>query len=118
MFVDRMKAFQNENLTDNFNFFLPSNYVNRFNFYLYKEITTLDKHVTNKGYHGREAALMPVPRPNIIKLSQPLSDAYKHTWCKNNKIAEIQQDKLVVNIIDPPTLMDLHTNPYITLDTG
>ena len=83
-----------------------------------KEITTLDKHVTNKGYHGREAALMPVPRPNIIKLSQPLSDAYKHTWCKNNKIAEIQQDKLVVNIIDPPTLMDLHTNPHITLDTG
>ena len=118
MFVDRMKAFQNGNLTDNFNFFLPSNYVNRFNFYLYKEITTLDKHVTNKGYHGREAALMPVPRPNINKLSQPLRDAYKHTWCRNNKIAEIQQDKLVVNIIDPPTLMDLHTNPYITLDTG
>ena len=113
-----MKAFQSENLTDNFNFFLPSNYVNRFNFYLYKEITTLDKHVTNKGYHGREAALMPVPRPNINKLSQPLRDAYKHTWRRNNKIAEIQQDKLVVNIIDPPTLMDLHTNPYITLDTG
>mgnify|MGYP001250998629 FL=1 len=118
MFVDRMKAFQNGNLTDNFNFFLPSNYVNRFNFYLYKEITTLDKHVANKGYHGREAALMPVPRPNINKLSQTLRDAYKYTWCRNNKIAEIQQDKLVVNIIDPPTLMDLHTNPYITLDTG
>ena len=118
MFVDRMKAFQNGNLTDNFNFFLPSNYVNRFNFYLYKEITTLDKHVTNKGYHGREAALRPVPRPNINKLSQTLRDAYKYTWCRNNKIAEIQQDKLVVNIIDPPTLMDLHTNPYITLDTG
>ena len=52
-------------------------------------------------------------------VDSPLSDAYKHTWCQNNKIAEIQQDKLVViNIIDPPTLMDLHTNPYITLDTG
>ena len=36
-----------------------------------------------------------------------------------NALQSLQGASLsTVNIIDPPTLMDLHTNPYITLDTG
>ena len=85
---------------------------------LYKEIITLDKHVTAKGTSGRQAALIPVPRPNINNLNNTLTNAYKYTWCKHSRVAEIQQNKLVVNIIDTRTLMDLHLNPHITLDTG
>ena len=118
MFVDRMRAYQTNKLTDDFNFWLPQTYIKKFNYLLYKEIITLDKHVTAKGTSGRQAALIPVPRPNINNLNNTLTNAYKYTWCKHSRVAEIQQNKLVVNIIDTPTLMDLHLNPHITLDTG
>ena len=118
MFVDRMRAYQTNKLTDDFNFWLPQTYIKKFNYLLYKEIITLDKHVTAKGTSGRQAALIPVPRPNINNLNNTLTNAYKYTWCKHTRVAEIQQNKLVVNIIDTPTLMDLHLNPHITLDTG
>ena len=111
-----MNLFQEEKLTDQFNFNLPSYLVSTFNTFLYLEIITLNKHIANAKTYGRDVELAPPRYANITKLSDSLKRAYNDTWCKHSDIATITLDKLTVTLVDGSLLR--HLLAPVPPDTG